>query len=93
VALWLDNEESSQRYWRETARETWDRARADETFTRREWARIALAARLKEETEDANPLSDRVNLYADLLGAALSEVSWDDIAESWLNDFADEATE
>jgi hypothetical protein len=84
VALWIDNEEPSYRYWRDVAQEAWNDAEATETFTRREVAALALAARLKDEVTEGAP--ELTGTYGDLLGAALSEVNWHEIADNWLDD-------
>ena len=88
VSLWLDNEQSSYLYWREqTARHRQEAPNASgvrrEIVTEEEAARCSLANQLKEEVMDASPLSE-ASLYADLLGAALSEVDWMEIVDHWL---------
>ncbi len=45
------------------------------------------------ELEEANPLAEECSLYHDILGAALSEVNWDEIAEGWLDEVAEEEEE
>ena len=90
VNLWLENEEGIYRYWREAARACWVAAKADETFSRAERARFALADQLKDAIEVDNPLVEPADLYADLLGAALSEVHWGEIAQGFLTDIAEE---
>src|SRR3954449_7042782 len=75
VKLWLDNEEPSYRYWTETAR---DWHGCDE-------AAAGLARQLKEEVGEGISLVE-ASLYSDLLWAALSEVDWLEIAESYLDD-------
>ena len=78
VALWIDNEEGSQRYWAERAQEVYDEERDDDSAT------YTLASALEEEVKDGAP---EVNgLYNDLLGAALSEVNWREIAEHYVAD-------
>jgi hypothetical protein len=76
VKLWLDNEEASYRYWVEEAR-CW--------HGRDDGAAPGLARRLKDELTEAAPL-DQPSLYSDLLWAALDEVDWLEIAESYLED-------
>lgn len=90
VNLWLGNEESSYRYWREAAEE--ERRQAATCWQVREnvWpadkaAKYRLADRLKEEVSDGCPGLDP-SLYSDLLNAALSEVAWDEVAEQFLED-------
>jgi uncharacterized protein (DUF433 family) len=96
VALWLDNDEGSYRYWREVAQVVWEDSQESEErsvtggplFSRTEVTVQALAERLKGEVEDANPLADGGTLYSDLLTAALSEVDWREVAQNWLADIA-----
>ena len=97
VALWLDNEPGTYGYWREQARE--HRKSAPNCWQVREriWmpdraAVFNLADQLKEEMEDANPLSES-SLFSDLLTAALCEVDWQEIAEHYLADLEDEEPE
>lgn len=84
VKLWLDNEEPSYRYWQEAAAEVWAEAEADHPFSRSERGRIDLGDRLKEEITEGSPLGDDASMYSDLLGAALSEVNWGEVANSLL---------
>lgn len=86
VNLWISSEESSYRYWDEVATEEWDNAEPTEIFNRPDTARYTLANRLKDETLDGSPLRNSANMYSDLLGAALSEVDWDEIANALLAD-------
>src|SRR3954447_22707483 len=79
VKLWLDNEEPSYRYWTEAARD----------WHGREDAARGLAGQLKEELSESNPL-DEPSLYSDLLWAALGEVDWHEIAESYLDEVEDD---
>lgn len=97
VALWLDNEASSSRYWREQAEECWSAARHSRRvkewrFTRAEAARLELAEKLEEVVHEGSPLQE-ASLYADLLGAALAEVDWYEIAGHYVADVAGEMVE
>jgi len=90
VGLWLDNEQAIYLYWREQAarhREEGPKAPQvrDGIWTADEAARFNLADQVKEEVTDASPLSE-ASLYADLLGAALSEVDWLEIVDNWLSE-------
>ena len=94
VALWIDNEQSSYHYWRDEARRHRKDAPAsqqvqNETWNAEQAARFNLADQLKEEFNDAAPLAEP-NVYSDLLGAALSEVNWSEIAEHMLADLEEE---
>ena len=79
VSLWIDNEESSYRYWRQEA------ARYEQDIADKEDAICGLAAQLKQEISDEAP-TDEPSVYSDLLNAALSEVNWAEIAENWLRE-------
>jgi len=92
VALWLDNEESTYRYWRETAQRHRDMAYASEQvkggiWTQKEAAIFQLAGQLKDDVCNQNPLADALSMYSDLLSSALSQVDWQEIAASWLDEF------
>lgn len=86
VALWWGNDEGSYGTYREAVQRCWREAGADGVATRSENARYALAEWLKSEMEEGNPLTDAPSVYSDLLGAALSEVDWYEITDSWLSD-------
>lgn len=82
VNLWQDNDQGSYNYNRERAQEIYDRAREDEAFTKAERATFDLADALKEEYEQAqSEIVQGASVWSDLLGAALSEVNWHEIAE------------
>lgn len=84
VKLWMDNEEGTQNYWQEIARETFEDAEADKTFSKEERAALTLMDNLKEQHEQALP--ELQGFAADLLNAAMSEVNWHEIAESLISD-------
>jgi hypothetical protein len=92
VKLWMDNDESTCHYWQEQTDELWKRARENQVWpgsTRKESAAIQLADTLKSECEENQP--EVSGMYADLLGAALSEVTWLEIAENMLEEYQMEA--
>jgi hypothetical protein len=94
TALWLDNDQATQDYWREVARECRNEAPAacqveEEIWTVDQAARFTLADRLKEEVVEGTPVTADASLYADLLGAALQEVNWPEIAGHWLDNLED----
>lgn len=98
VKLWIDNDEGSYRYYGELAQECYDEAEADTTFTREENATGALRERLKDEYETAmadwlEESHKSASVWADLLGAALSEVNWHEIAEHLIDDTDKEEAE
>lgn len=86
VKLWMDNDETSYRAQGELAEE------ARENDDPQSW----LAEHLKEDYEDASTTileasNSGTSVWADLLGAALNEVNWWEIAEAILADNPAEA--
>lgn len=84
VALWIDNDEGDCTYYRELAQGAYDSAEPG-TFSRVEQAALDLAELIKEEYETAmhdwlEESNKTASVWADLLGAALSEVNWHEIA-------------
>lgn len=88
VKLWIDNEEGSYRYWREVVQEGWEDSDHDKEDTA-----YYVSRRLEHEIKDSAP--ELSGTYGDLLGAALSEVNWYEIAEEMVNDedFEEDAQE
>lgn len=95
VKLWIDNEEPSYNYWRETAQECWNDASegvsayakftGHEIFSREDRATLALADRLRDEINESAP-DLGASMFADLLNEALSEVNWQEIALAMIQD-------
>jgi len=91
VNLWLDNDEGSQAYWQEAAQEVYNEAEAESYQTREQAAINTLAALIKEQIEEsAQEMLDSANqsasMFADLLGAAISEVNFYEIAEHYIEE-------
>lgn len=84
--VWATNDEGTYHSCRDLARQCWNSAEADDTFTKEERAKFNLADRLKEMIEDSNPLTKRADLYSDLLNAALAEIDWHEIANGFSED-------
>jgi len=83
----MSNDQGSDEYYRETAQEIYDDSESDKTFTREERATLTLSDRLKDEFEEQqSELTGITGVFADLLGAALSEVNWHEIAEHYVED-------
>lgn len=84
VALWFDNEQSSQEYWKERAQEHYNDAVAGEYEgqTREFEAAYSLSKEMKEQAEEFMPEVE--GFYADLLQAALQEVNWMEIAQHYM---------
>lgn len=94
TALWLDNDYATHCYWQEVTRQCRDAAPQAEQVEKGYWsveeaARFTLADRLKNEVEEGSPLQEG-SLYSDLLGAALQEVNWREIADHWLADLGND---
>jgi len=91
VALWFDNEQSSQQMVQEWAQEAFAAAPGDDSVSKgyltvMEMTKIGLADRIKSYVEENNPLADESTMYSDLLGAAISEVDWQEVAEHYMED-------
>lgn len=96
VALVLDNAEGTQSYVDEMAAELRDDASSagqvtEGVWTEAQYVRYQLADRIKDFTEQLCGLDDELGLpepslvAQQLLGAALSDVNWDEIAENKLS--------
>ncbi len=91
VKLWLDNDQTSCEYWNKVAQEALSEAEPDKYFTKEENAVNSLRERLKEEIENqAEDVLEHGNaqasFVADLLHSALSDVNWQEIAKSYVED-------
>ena len=93
VNLWMSNDQGSDEFYCETAQEVYNdseqETRSDGSilFTREERATLTLADRLKDEHEERqSELTGVSGVFSDLLGAALSEVNWYEIAEHYISD-------
>lgn len=84
VALWIDNEEGSYNRRCELAREAKEEAGEEDEDGRT--AEGLLADQLKTWIREEEIPDLGASLYADLLGAALDEVDWYEIAENWLEE-------
>lgn len=83
VALWIDNEQGSQEYWREQA----------ETFIERHddpaMRRVLFGDQIKAEHEESLP--ELQGFAADLLNAAMDSVNWREIASHLIEEVITEA--
>ena len=91
VNLWLTSEKGSDSYWREQARDQYEKAEPSKYSTKKEVALGFFSQQIKEELAEANPLAGEASLWADLLGGALSEVDWYEIAEAFMKEFGERA--
>jgi hypothetical protein len=89
VALWLSNDEGTYTFTREMAQEcrdeAADHANVPSIWTSDEAARFTLADRLKDFVDELAP-DLGASMFADLLGAAMSEVDWPEIADNLLSE-------
>jgi len=97
VKLWMDNSESSDAFYREKAQEVYAAAQPDDTFSKAQRATLDLGDALKEDYQEAScelleGMGQGASVWSDLLGAALSEVNWHEIAEHMIDD-CDKETE
>jgi hypothetical protein len=87
VALWFDNDQGTQEYCVEMAQDCAGNRKpnpfAADGYTS---ASYTLGERLKDYAEEICGLEDASGLAADLIGAALAEVNWREIAEHYLAD-------
>lgn len=81
VVITFDNDKDSYDYWREVVRNVIDNEKEEEQV----WK---LAVKIKEKLEDEKP--EDIGIYGDLLSAAISEIDFNEIAESWINDVKEE---
>lgn len=85
VNLWMDNDQGSQQYFMDMAREVKE-STGDKTpnpyMHAHDNARAVLADRLKDYHDEMAEqwMADQSSVFADLLNAALSEVNWREIA-------------
>lgn len=80
VKLWQDNEQGEQEFWR-------DRAEYCVKVDGKESAVRSLSDIMKEHYEEASgELAGVTGFWSDLMGAALSEVNWREIAEHWIEE-------
>ena len=93
VHLWMTSEEGISAALDADAEEAWEAndPEIDEcerrynypTFSRSDAARYTLADELKEQVEINDPLTE-ASMYSDLLGSAIQNVNWNEIANSVL---------
>jgi hypothetical protein len=88
VALWIDNEQAWQEQAQEMAQRARDLARegAHAVWTPEEATRYGLADSLKDWVGSELIPDLGASLAADLLGAALSEVDWSEVADHYLSE-------
>lgn len=87
VNLWLTNEEGTYDFWHDNAKHVFRQAtiKHESYLSVSEQARFDLSKLLKEQIEESQPELG-ASMWADLLGAALSEVDWQEIANAFLEE-------
>ena len=90
VNLWIDNEQGSQDFIRETAKEIYAEAKATDSWTREESVRFCLSDWLRDWYDENLP--EMPGVYGDLLGGALGAVNWDEIARHHIDAILEEVT-
>ena len=90
VKLWLDNDYNDYKHWQAVTKNIWKHAAPTSYSTRKQVAERLLADTVKGAIENGNPIY-KADLYSDLLSSAIQNVNWYEIAESYLNDYAEEA--
>lgn len=79
IALWIDNTQASQEFWREQATAAWDKTGdKDEAVSR-------LALWVSDAHEEAIDSLHLEGFAADLMTYALDDVSWREVAEHLLS--------
>ena len=79
VALWMDNEERTRRYWCDEARE------ALKNFEGPADAADRLADAIADDHQEGQAgIVGKPSVFSDLLNAALSEVNWHEIARHYI---------
>ena len=88
AALWIDNDEGSQRYWHAAAQEVANNPTYENEFMDRR-GRVAhqLCHQLYLEFEEQGNswMSDQISFFADIFNKALGQVEWYEIAEHLLD--------
>jgi len=86
VALWIDNEQGTAERARELTKEYAEEPQVNK-LTGRDQTAYQLGKAIREWVEEEMlPALGDASLQADLLGAAVSEVNWYEIAEHYLAD-------
>lgn len=85
VATWINEDVLVVKQWQQFAADVWRATQASQPSDPSAVARENLAAELKRWVVDFNPLAGKASVYADLLDASLSEVSWTEIADDLLS--------
>lgn len=86
VKLWMDNDQGSYEHYKELTREIQSGDNTNRFLPDRDMTVYNLAKAISHEFYDANPIGDDASVWNDLMSAALSEVNWQEIAQSLIDD-------
>ena len=86
VKLWLDNDEAGQALQQELLEQAQNDPDPSEVWTKEEAVRFTLTNLLREWVKENNPLAETASLYSDLMGWAIEEVSFIEIADNIISD-------
>lgn len=92
VALWIGNEYNLYRHWQNRAEEIkavvedgdCDQVQA-EIWTAEQGARFLLADEIEADMK-SHPLADAATMYSDILNHTMSQVDWQEVADSILEE-------
>jgi hypothetical protein len=87
VALWFNNNQADQEFWKKRAEEARDSGEND-CFSQGAAIRY-LADEMKESVEYEAEKAGLTGLLSDLLGAAISAVNWSELARNHLANLED----
>ena len=90
--LWIDNDQGSYEYWREVTADCVENAEPRfEWLDKRAEAVNNLADRLQEYCEDsAESVIPESGPFADIFGAALQNINWQEIAITMVDEYLEE---
>lgn len=90
-ALWIDNDEGEQEYWRERARDVEPIVNQFMAEDRRKVAALAKELEGYYDERASEWMKDQASFFADIFNAALQQVNWHEIAEHLLEEVEEEA--
>lgn len=92
VKLWLDNEPHTYEHWTNEARRVKEEVKKEYDWQTDKQAQAYTLAHLLQESLENEYLdilegaNQSASVWSDLLSAAMSEVNWQEIAETYLDD-------
>lgn len=87
VNLWMSNDQDTHdlvAQWNQDDKKLYTTKRDSPSYSQDV---VDFSDYLEEYVRDMNPLADSACMFSDLLGAALSEVNWREIADHWISDY------